>query len=406
MLKIESVIRKMRIVFVTTEYVSKENSDGGLANYLFRVSSELKKYGHDPLILVISDKEQNYLDNGIKVIRIDTSSNSFQRFMDFITFKQLSILTYYIRANRLIKLKLREINKEKKISIVQYTNLGGTGLFRIKSIPSVVRMSSYFPLWEKYGEYENYNFLLKIQLNILEKISLRRADSIFAPSNVLAKYVAKDLKREIKVIESPYVIEHIRQDLSVYNMNFKKKKYFLFYGRLTFSKGVFVIAEIIDDLLKKFPDLNFVFIGKENQHLGKESLIDIIKKSVKENSKRVFFLGRIHHKYLFPIIKHALAVVLPSLIDNFPNTCLESMALGKVVVGTRNTSFEQLIINKFSGFLCEPNNPEDLLRTLKIVYGLSEKKRKTIGNNGLLRIKKLSDGKVVMQLIKYFKKIL
>src|ERR1051326_7456438 len=47
------------------------------------------------------------------------------------------------------------------------------------------------------------------------------------------------------------------------------------------------------------------------------------------------------------------SVVLPSLIDNLPNSCLEAMGLGRVVIGTKGTSFEELITDEANGFLIE-----------------------------------------------------
>ena len=60
------------------------------------------------------------------------------------------------------------------------------------------------------------------------------------------------------------------------------------------------------------------------------------------------------------IKRYGSVVVLPSLIDNFPNACLEAMGLGKVVIGTVGTSFDELISEGTTGFLVSPNNPEAL----------------------------------------------
>ena len=50
----------MRIAFLTSEFVSEPNSfDGGLSNYLFKVTFELIRFGHEPIVIV-SSFENNY----------------------------------------------------------------------------------------------------------------------------------------------------------------------------------------------------------------------------------------------------------------------------------------------------------------------------------------------------------
>jgi glycosyltransferase involved in cell wall biosynthesis len=49
-------------------------------------------------------------------------------------------------------------------------------------------------------------------------------------------------------------------------------------------------------------------------------------------------------------------VVTPSRVDNCPNTCLEAQALGKIVIGTRQSSLEELVDHGVTGFLAEPGS--------------------------------------------------
>jgi glycosyltransferase involved in cell wall biosynthesis len=75
-------------------------------------------------------------------------------------------------------------------------------------------------------------------------------------------------------------------------------------------------------------------------------------------------MGNLPHRQLYPIIAEARLVALPSLFDNSPNTCLEAMGLGKAVIGTNGTSFEELIVDGVNGFLVGPNDPEALAKTM------------------------------------------
>jgi glycosyltransferase involved in cell wall biosynthesis len=90
------------------------------------------------------------------------------------------------------------------------------------------------------------------------------------------------------------------------------------------------------------------------------SMADYVRARCGRFADRVVVLDRLPHRQLYPVIAGAHLVVLPSLIENFPNACLEAMGLGKVVIGTVGTSFDELISDGATGFLVSPDNPEAL----------------------------------------------
>jgi glycosyltransferase involved in cell wall biosynthesis len=102
-------------------------------------------------------------------------------------------------------------------------------------------------------------------------------------------------------------------------------------------------------------------------------MLEYVLEQAGEHRDRVMHFDKMPHAMLYPFIEHAEAVVLPSRIDNFPNACLEAMALGKVVVGTRGASFEQLIEDGVSGFLCEIDDRKSLLAAIERALGLEDK---------------------------------
>ncbi len=69
------------------------------------------------------------------------------------------------------------------------------------------------------------------------------------------------------------------------------------------------------------------------------------------SASRLVLIDNLPHRQLYPIIAAARLVVLPSLVDNLPNACLEAMGLGTAVIGTTGASFEELITDGVNGFL-------------------------------------------------------
>lgn len=94
-------------------------------------------------------------------------------------------------------------------------------------------------------------------------------------------------------------------------------------------------------------------------------MLELIHDQRGDEKHRVVCLDRMPHESFYPIIDHASVIVLPSRSDSFPNACLEAMARGKLVEGTRGASFEQWIDDRESGFLCEIDDRQSLQSTIE-----------------------------------------
>lgn len=105
-------------------------------------------------------------------------------------------------------------------------------------------------------------------------------------------------------------------------------------------------------------------------------------------------------------MRHARALVVPSLVENFPNVCLEAMALGKVVVGTRRSGLEQLIADGVSGILCDPGSPAGLLEAMERAIRLSEEQQENIGRMARERIDALRPEKTVGRLLSFYEEVI
>ncbi|MGK7933882.1 MAG: glycosyltransferase family 4 protein [Microcystaceae cyanobacterium] len=396
----------LTIGLVTTEYVTEENFDGGLSNYLHRVALSLKQLGHHPIIILLTNKSEVLTHKGIEVHRIRLRGWKLMALINLLTFNQLSSLAYLLWLSLCFQFYIKSTHKNRPFSIIHYPSCAGLGLFRPQKIPSVVRISSYIPLWNQAYELKP---TLKVKLSEkIEDIAYTQADALFAPSKLNAKAVEEAIGRPVKVIETPFILETTDLNDSIYQTHLKDKKYLLFFGTIGLMKGCGLIADIIYPLLQTNPDLHFVLVGKDKGYLGfkGKSTLDQIKENAAEYQDRVIHFDRLTHDYLYPIVAHAYAVVLPSRIDNFPNTCLEAMGHKRVVIGTEGTSFEQLITDGESGFLCEKDNAQDLLRTINKVLQLNPEDKVKIEEKAAQRIEELRPEKVVNELVNFYYQVI
>jgi glycogen(starch) synthase len=395
----------MRIAFVTTEYVTEPSYDGGLSNYVHRVVLSLKKFGHYPIVIVISDRDEVFFHGDIEVHRVRYSLEGWQVRLNNLTRKIFDQSILLLRTSWLLNSRLKMINLENPISLVQFTHLGGVAFFKPKGIPAVIRLSSFTSLWRKFGAFSNMPPFQIQQLELIEKWALKKVDFVFGPCKQIAAIVSDELKKPVRTIESPFLMDVKGPDESIYRKHLFGKKYFLFFGTLIEHKGVSIIAETLPFLLKNNPSIYFAFVGKQAPYKG-SPMMNYVMEKAGEYGNRVLNLGKMPHEQLYPILGNAYAVVLPSLVENFANVCLEAMAHRRVVIGTKRTSFEDTIIHGKNGFLSEPGDPVSLLETMEMVLNLPEEERKRIGEMAQKQVLNYQPEKVVRKLLEFYKEIL
>lgn len=406
----------MHIVFVTCEFVTENVFCGGLSNYLANISTIMAEHGHRVTILVLSKRFSPVeWKPGITVERVRRGHGKFWHvLLQTSADPDKKLLALYLSNSYAVNRKILEINKKEKVDIVQYWGDQGAVFYRNKIIPSVVRISSYPALWRQaYLPDFQYDEAVKKKISIFEKFSitaLRKADGVFGPSVTIADIISGKINKKIEIIESPFLSENIKMDESLYKEAFRDKKYLLFFGTLGYLKGIHNIIAVIGEFFSKYQDYYFAFIGKDLGVAGKDGFmpaVEAIREAAGIYSSKIIYIPETNKRgQLYSIISHACACVLPSRIDNLPNTCIEAMALGKIVIGTKGASFEQLIEDSKNGFLIERDNPESLMHAIDIFMGMSETDRKKMGQFAMERTKQMNPENVYSQLISFYQIII
>jgi glycosyltransferase involved in cell wall biosynthesis len=390
--------KKLRIVFVTPEFIELKTGQvvaGGLANYLYKITAVLNKMGHNVHVVIIGSKRKDLNYNGI--------------FLHFINRKNLFGIRKFRKCanpdSMVIRHFVERFNKRQNIDIIQYTSYTATGQFPARTIPSCVRISSYALLhWGAIGEMSEKQ---KVELS-REQEMFKKTRFIFGPSSNTNAFIKKDLGLDIdiKTIETPFVPYDKVEDESVYNEFLRDKKYVLFFGTLWPLKGSDEIADMIHDYLGDYEDMYFVIVGKQNKNPDGTYPLDKIKANAKEYASRLIYIPSQTHATLYPIIRNAKAVVLPSRYDNLPNTCIEAMGLGKIVLASRDAGFEQLIEDGKSGFLFQNSNAKSLKEGIDRIMQSTDDKLEEISANAKARTLLLTPQKIAAQMLDYYKYVI
>lgn len=390
----------MHIAFLATEFITEEEFYGGLANYLNRITQILVSRGHHVEVFTLSNQESTLYYDGVLVHQIEGKSRLFD-FLSRITRYKLKRTFRFLSLSHCLKKRLLRRHSHQQFDVIQASSCFACGLFLTfkPPLPIVTRVSSFEPLFRAFYR-KPLNFDQRV-CEWLELLAIKRSSAAYAPSRFLARILKDEKGMDIDVLYPPFLLETNRFDESVYKQHLAGKKYFLFYGAIGFLKGGEVLAEVLPVLLTRFPEMYFVLIGKVHEGPRGLNMLEHILQRAESCRDRILYLGILRHPQLYPIIRHSKGVVLPSLIDNFPNTMLESMALGKVVIGTKRTSFEELIDDEVSGVLVEPDNAGALLKAMERVWCMDEKEMEKMGAAAKRQVARLAPEKTCSELERY-----
>lgn len=383
----------MYIVFVTAFFTdSTEKPLSGMPGYIYKTVKYLRQRGHRVEIVAGADYGRMWEYKGITIHDCEVSGILEGNYID--------ISRKILQRELSFQNKLRELNKVQEIDIVQYAGWSGVGFLHSLKCPGILRLSTYSCIQYKQSEI----FTNVKCYSFWERMAGRHADGILCPSKVLGHKFGKDIRKKVVIMETPYD-NSVFEDESLYKSKLEGKEYFLFYGQTSIDKGFEVIEDMMVDLLGADRNLFFVVAGW-NSPQGKGNAIGVLKKKLGKDADRFIYLGPVAQSLLFPVIRRAKGVLIPSLIDNLPNSCLEAMYLGQIVIGTYNTSLEQLIENEVNGYLVNPGDKEDLLKAAKKVCRLSEEERLRMVENSKKILKFYEPRYVIGKLEKYYQWII
>ena len=416
----------MHIVFVTCELATANNSSGGLASFTANMARIFASNNHKVTILLSTVKEQKLkFDENIILETIFIKKilwNFFDRFARLCTFTkredspEVRRFLVNIYRSRQVKRKINEINKREKIDIIHYCNLGALAFSAGKKIPYIIRISSFAVMCQeaRLPIMSDANVKYDVnKLSIKDKLvdyTLKKAKYVISPSNLLAEAGKQNLGIHVTVIESPFVLTRDNWDYSLYNSILNNKKYIIHYGRLGYLKGTHIIAQIVNEIFQNYPDIYLVMVGGNEELLDEDGRTikadEAVRKSAGIYSKRVIYLGALVRDQLYPLVENAELCLLPSRIDNLPNTCIEAMAMGKIVVGTMGASFEQLIDDRISGFLCERDNPKSYLKAVNEALNMGEEEKKQMISKAIERVDLLNPDVIYKKYLEFYQMVI
>lgn len=396
----------MKIWFLTGEFAP--DFGGGIGTYVENCAKMFAQNGDDVTVIVrsLNDDKIEYTKEGYRVVRFKQGEGEYYTYLGY---DNALAYQYYDVIMKLIE-------KDGKPDVIEMQEYNAYGQYIIQNkltlkselqdIPLVVHLHT--PSFEtlKINQFNTYEAPF-YWIGEMEKFCIKGADALLCPSQFLADKLQYLVEDKINVINLPFDID--KDELEKYQkMQIQKseKKTLLYFGRTEYRKGVIQMLKGAEKLWEKGLDFKIKIIGGDTKLESKGTFIgeDLKKKYAKyiENGNLEIHKP-IPHLELIPHILSATAVTIPSLYENFPNTCIYSMWLGKPVLVSKSGGQAEMVKESGkNGLIFDWDKEGDFEEKLEQLLSMNEKDLKIMGDNAKIRINDLCNMEKNLKLRREF----
>lgn len=181
------------------------------------------------------------------------------------------------------------------------------------------------------------------------------------------------------------------------------KSNILFVGSVSKLKGINILLEALAICKQKISKIILNLIGSVNEDYYKTLEKFIINNGLNEN---VNFLGTQPTEVIRKELNKAQIFVLPTLMDNSPNSLAEAMAVGTPSIASDVGGIPSMIENKFNGYLVKSNDPEALAEMMFYLLNNSSERKRISVNAKTTALNRNLPGNVANEAINIYKSIL
>lgn len=324
---------------------------GGIARYVDNFARLLGGEGHQ--VTVISRGEKTGFSEVSKGYRLYEFKHRYDRMRESGPTPEpdahpawpFNNMAYFAALSYQYAEQLEELLETEEFpDIIECQEYGALGYFilqkkhttpgYLENIPVMVHLHTPDFAVQMVNQYPRYK-LPDYWIGRMETASIRLADAILSPSHFIANELENALGGglpEIVTIPYPWTAGAAHSQIEAGN-----ERRLLYAGRIELRKGVEPLLETAEQLWREGDEFVLELVGGDvHTPLKGGSLEAWLKKRYKHRieSGVLVFHGAQSHEACLNLMKQATAVMVPSLWENYPNTCIEAMSLGKVVVAS------------------------------------------------------------------------
>jgi len=381
----------MNVCFVSKECAGLRG--GGIGTYIAEAGKALRAHGHRVWLLTTVWEEADHAK--IAKLPFDRVVLAGEGVVDSDRRRMFHGDPHY-GYSYLVHQTLQALaTKGHTFDYIEFADYEGEGLvpFQEQRLfgtygSTVMALMLHSPTWECFAyDGQAHRASLRIRETCsIEEDAIRLAPLVNSPSQGLRDEVMGrlGLERDVRIIRYPMElgrgpVEPTRPKPRLADLNV------LYFGRIEPRKGIQELVEAFREL----PDVNLRLIGGDVDYspYGR-SFRDYCQKRAPSN---VVFEPPMPRPQLLERLREADVCIFPSRFENWPNTCIEAMAAGRVVIGSKHGGMAEMIEDGKSGFLVDGRSSADIVRVFRTEVSAALPRLDTIGRAAAERIRAFSD---------------
>jgi len=376
---------------LTTEYPPFYG--GGIGTYSDMTANMMTDQGHEVSVFVndasVHDIRIEKKSSALRIIRFNPSRTKSSNFLGHITnisYEFAHIVKHFVEKEG----QPDVIESQEYLGIAYYLLQYKYLLYDwCRDIPVIITVHSPSFLGMEYNHVPVYKYP-NYWICEMERFCLQAAGLLISPTHFMLEELKKRFQlknKNISIIPNPFSSKKFRQEgITPENHN----EEIVFYGKLTVQKGAFHLLHYFKELWNTGFSRPLYLLGGQDiiYHAEERSMGDLIKKKYRKYIEQGLLKleGKIEPGDIPKRLAGAEVVIIPSTNDNLPYTVFEMMALGKVLLVSKQGGQSEVIEDTIDGFVFDHEQPESFSIQLKKILGLSNEERKSISQKAIEKI--------------------
>lgn len=363
---------------------------GGISTYCYHTATMFADRRHQVTVFVYdSQTARTQVSNGhVRVVRFNANLTGTTSCLGHIT-----NISYAF--SQIVK---EYIDQEGKPDIIEAQEYLGIAyyLLQFKSllydwcsqIPVIITMHSPSELYMEYNHVSHFRYP-NYWICEMERFCLRSANHVISPSYYITEKLSNKgvhIASGISVIANPYSVPTPLQQQS----DESATDQIIFFGKLTAQKGVFQLLKYFKTMWDEGFTRSLYLIGGQDIVYHPEGITmgSLIRKRYATyiNNELLIPEKGIRPSEIQQRLLRAELVIIPSMNDNLPYAVIEMMALGKIVLVSKQGGQFEIVEDGVDGFIFDHNEIDSFRNKLVHILSLSNCHRKEISERAKRKI--------------------